>query len=210
MRKNKFPGKFIVSDGLDGSGQSTKAARLIDCLNDPKQKLRFGHTGVHLTKEPTSGLIGGLIRGQLNHDWQSSPECLQLLFAADRAWHLEKEIIPLLEKGIIVVCDRYFFSSLAYGAVGIKDANWLFQINSNFLLPDITFFLRVSPKICLERIQKNRHGITLFEQEQILEKVRGNYKRLVPKFKNIYVIPGERPADKIAKDIIGIVGKKLG
>ena len=124
--------------------------------------------------------------------------------------NLEKEIIPLLEKGIIVVCDRYFFSSLAYGAVGIKDANWLFQINSNFLLPDITFFLRVSPKICLERIQKNRHGITLFEQEQILEKVRGNYKRLVPKFKNIYVIPGERPADKIAKDIIGIVGKKLG
>lgn len=209
MQKNIYPGKFIVFEGLDGSGQSTQASKLVDFLNETKQKHRFGHTAAYLTKEPTAGLIGGLIRGQLSHDWQSSPECLQLLFAADRARHLEKEIIPLLERGAIVVCDRYFFSSFAYGAVGIKNQRWLFQINDNFLLPNLTFFLRVSPKICIERIHVTRHQISLFEQEKILAEVWGNYKRLVKKFKNIYVINGERPVNSVAGEIMHIVSKRL-
>lgn len=112
MKNNTYPGKFIVFDGLDGSGQSTQAGKLVDFLNLPEQKLKFGHTGVQVTKEPTSSLIGGLIRSQLTHEWKSSQECLQLLFSADRAHHLEKEIIPLLERGVTVICDRYFFLQL--------------------------------------------------------------------------------------------------
>ena len=115
MQKNPYPGKFIVFDGLDGSVQSTQAGKLVDFLNLPDVKLKFGHTGVHLTKEPTSNLIGGLIRSQLGHEWKSSRDCLQLLFSADRAHHLEKEIIPLLERGVIIVCDRYFFATSGIG-----------------------------------------------------------------------------------------------
>lgn len=209
MQKNPYPGKFIVFDGLDGAGQSTQASRLVDFLNESKQKLKFGHTGAHLTKEPTSSLIGGLIRGQLTHEWRSSPECLQLLFSADRAHHLEKEIVPLLEKGVIVVCDRYFFSTIAYGALEIKDWNWLCQLNKNFILPDLTFFLKVSPKICIERIKKTRYGMTLFEKEELLEKVWKNYEKLTKKFKNVDIINGERPVEKIAKEITEIVSKKF-
>ena len=210
MQKNPYPGKFIVFDGLDGSGISTQTAALVDYFNRPEQKLRYGHTGVFLTKEPTSGLIGGLIRGQLSHEWKSSPECLQLLFSADRAHHLEKEIIPLLEKGIIVICDRYFFVTIAYGSLEIKDKDWLVNLNKNFLLPDIAFFLKVSPKICIERINKTRYGFTLFEEEEILERAWKNFENLAQEFKNISIIDGERPVEKIAKEITDIIDEKLG
>ena len=208
MTKNHYPGKFIVFEGLDGSGQSTQAAKLFDYLDDKKQKLHFGHTVVHSTKEPTSGLIGGLIKGQLTHDWRSSPECLQLLFTADRAHHLEKEIKPLLERGVDVVCDRYFFSSFAFGALEL-DQDWLFKINQRFLLPDITFFLKVSPKICIERIKRSRYEITLFEREEITAQIWSNYQKLVKKFKNIYIINGEKPIDKVFEDIKKIINRKL-
>jgi len=194
MYKNTYPGKFIVFDGLDGAGQSTQAAKLFDYLDEKKQKTRFGHSGVQITKEPTGNLIGGLIKGQLTHDWKSSPECLQLLFAADRAHHLEKEVIPLLEKGVDVICDRYFFSSFAFGSLNLN-MDWLIKINHNFLLPDITFFLKVSPKVCIERIKRTRYEINLFEKEEITGKVWDNYKKLSKKFKNVYIINGEQPVD---------------
>ncbi len=209
MLKNTYPGKFIVFDGLDGSGQSTQAAKITSYLNETRQKHKFGHSGAHLTKEPTSNLIGGLIRSQLSHDWKSSQLCLQLLFAADRAYHLEKEIIPLLEKGVIVVCDRYFFSSLAYGSVDNGTMDWLLKINDNFLLPDLTFFIKVSPKICITRIAKERFGSTLFEKEEILTRVWQNYEKLAKNFKNIYIINGERPITKITQEITEIIKQKF-
>lgn len=209
MKKSDYIGKFIVFDGLDGSGQSTQASLLASYLNEPKQKHKFGHSGTHLTKEPTSSLIGGLIRSQLNHDWRSSQMCLQLLFAADRTYHLEKEIIPLLEKGVTIVCDRYFFSSFAYGAIDSVATKWLIEINKNFLLPDLTFFIKVSPKICITRIAKERFGSTLFEKEEVLQKVWQNYEKLAKIFKNVFVINGERPVNKIHKEITKIIEEQL-
>lgn len=202
MQKNPFKGKFIVFDSLDGSGNSTQVKLLADYLNKIGRK-------THITKEPTSGLIGGLIRSQLTHDWRSSQICLQLLFSADRAYHLEKEIIPLLRKGINVISDRYFFSTFAYGNLEINDLNWLIEINKKFILPDLTFFLKVSPKICIERIKRDRFEITLFEREEILKKVWRNYEKVAKKFKNIYVINGERSINEVFQDIKKIVDKKL-
>jgi len=209
MKKNSYPGKFIVFDGLDGSGISTQAAMLVDFFNEKKQKLEFGHVGAYLTKEPTSSLIGGLIKSQLTHEWKSSPECLQLLFSADRAHHLEKEIVPLLEKGVTVVCDRYFFSTLAFGFSEIKDFNWLLSLQKKFLMPDITFFLKVSPKICIERIRKSRFGMTLYEKEEVLARVWKNYEKLSKEFKKIYIVNGEKPASKVFEEIKKIVKKEL-
>jgi len=195
-------GKFIVFDSLDGAGNSTQVKLLADYLNKIGKKTQ-------ITKEPTSYLIGGLIKSQLSRDWKSSQVCLQLLFAADRAYHLEKEILPLLKKGINVISDRYFFSSLAYGNLEINDMNWLIEINRKFLLPDLTFFLKVSPKICIQRIKKDRFQITLFEKEKILKKVWKNYEILAKKFKNVFVINGERSIEKIAQEIREIAIKKL-
>jgi dTMP kinase len=202
MIKNPYKGKFIVFDSLDGAGNSTQVKLLADYLNAIGER-------THITKEPTSYLIGGLIKSQLTHDWKASPECLQLLFCADRAYHLEKEITPLLKKGINVISDRYLFSTLAYGNVNIKDLDWLIEINKKFILPDLTFFLKVSPKICIERIKKERFEVTLFEKEKILRKVWKNYEILAKKFKNVFIINGERPPEEIAKEIREITLKKL-
>jgi dTMP kinase len=202
MLKNPYKGKFIVFDSLDGAGNSTQAKLLADSLNKIGKK-------TYLTKEPTSGLIGGLIKSQLTHDWKSSPECLQLLFSADRAYHLEREIIPFLKKGINVISDRYFFSTMAYGNLEIKDLDWLVEINKKFILPDLTFFLKVSPKVCIERIKKDRFEITLFEKEKTLRKVWKNYEVLAKKFKNVFIIDGERSPGEIAKEIREITFKKL-
>lgn len=201
-------GKLIVVEGLDGSGKTTQAERIFHYLSEPQNKLIFGYKGVHLTREPTSNLIGGLIRSQLSGDWRSSQECLQLLFAADRAFHLEKEVIPLLEKGIVVVSDRYFFSSLAYGALDLDDG-WLREINRNFPLPFITFFLDVPPKICLRRIKRERFGMTLFEKEKELVKVRKNYIRLREHFKNFFIIDGRQGIAEVGEEIIRILNLKL-
>ena len=209
MIKNPHPGRFIVFDSLDGSGQSTQAAKLSDFLQEPQQKRLFGHTGIYLTKEPTPGLIGGLIRGQLSHEWKSGPECLQLLFSADRAHHLEKEIIPLLERGVTVICDRYLFSTLAYGSLEIKDFPWLLSLQKRFLMPDLTIFLKVSPRICFERMIRSRYELTLFEKEDILAKVWGNYEKLARNFKNknVYIVDGQGAAEETFEKIRKIVKK---
>lgn len=202
MEKNPYKGKFIVFDSLDGAGNSTQVKLLADYLNKIGKK-------THITKEPTSGLIGGLIKSQLTHDWKSSQICLQLLFSADRAYHLEKEVVPLLKRGINVISDRYFFSTLAYGNLEIKDLEWLIKINEKFLMPDLTFFLKVSPKICIERIKKDRFEITLFEKEKILKKVWQNYQKLAKIFENVFVIDGEKEIDKVHQKIVKIVKEKL-
>lgn len=194
MHKNPHSGKFIVFEGLDGSGNTTQADLLV---------VRFRALGfrVELTKEPTNFLIGGLIRSALDHDWRPAPDCLQLLFSADRAHHLKKQIEVLLAKGVHVVCDRYFLSTVAYGLLGVPDEDWLLAINGRFMLPDVTFLMNVDPAICVGRIAEARNSRELFEKEESLRSVWGNYERIAGRFENIYVINGERDKTVIAEEI---------
>jgi len=198
MIKNPYKGKFIVFEGLDGSGTTTQANFLFKYLKKEGKQ-------VYLTGEPTRSLIGGLIEGQISGDWKSTAECLQLLFTADRAHHLEKEIIPLLKKGITIICTRYVLSTLSYGSLDIKDEKWLMEINKKFIWPDMTFLLKVSPKICIQRIEKERFHKELFEKEEKLKKVSQNYLKFAKKFINIHIINGEKPI----KEVFGEIKSKL-
>ena len=187
---------FLVFEGLDGSGQSTQASILSSQLNEGSKSV--------VTKEPTNNLIGGLIRAQLTKEWSTTQECLQLLFASDRAHHLERVIEPALSKGFTVVSDRYMFSSIAYGSVS-ADKEWLKQINSKFRLPDHTFFLDVAPEVCLKRMESSRFELELFEPIDYLKKVRENYLQLAKEYANFHVINGDRHKEEVHKDIIKIV-----
>ncbi|RLJ03075.1 MAG: dTMP kinase [Candidatus Aenigmatarchaeota archaeon] len=197
----RYPGLFVVFEGLDGSGSTTQVKLLSGYLKER------GYLVLE-TKEPTNNLIGGLIRGQLTHEWKTGQECLQLLFAADRAHHLEKEIIPAIKKGYIVISDRYMFSSMAFGGIDL-DMEWIKKINERFILPDITFLLRVSPQVCLERIGKNRFGFQLFEEKEKLEKTWMNYQKIKKEFPNVFEIDGEQEIERVHGDIVNVMDEFL-
>jgi len=194
-------GKFVVVEGLDGSGASTQVAMLSEYLASKRYK-------VLVTKEPTNNLIGGLIRGQLTHEWKSNPECLQLLFAADRSHHIEKEIIPALEKGMIVISDRYMYSSLAFGSIDC-DIEWLKSINAKFLKPDVSIILNVPPEVSLERIGHARAGFELFEDKAKLDKVRTAFDMLAKENPHVKVIDGTMPVNKVSMAVVREVQRVL-
>lgn len=199
MKENIFSGKFIVFEGLDGSGQSTQAELL-------REFLRERGYGVVLTKEPTlESEAGKKIRKVLSKEIKVNPRELQELMVKDRKEHLEKIIIPALKEGKIVISDRYFFSTFAFGASVQLDLEWLIEINNQFLYPDTTFLLKVSPKVCIERIQKRGKLIDLFEKREKLFSVWETYKILPERFKNIYVIDGEEPIKNVFKKIKDII-----
>ena len=83
------------------------------------------------------------------------------------------------------------------------------EINKQFLLPDLTFLLKVAPKVCLERIKQNRFSIELFEKEEVLEKVWQNYEKLSKEFENVYIINGELSPKKVFEQIKTIISNKL-
>lgn len=195
MLQNPFPGKFIVFEGLDGSGTTTQASLLFEYFKKQGRK-------AYLTSEPTGSMIGGVIKSRLSGAWESSPECLQLLFSADRAYHLEKEIVPLLQKGIDVICTRYILSALAYGSLEIKDEKWLEEINKKFIVPDTTFFLKTKPETCIKRIRRERMHKELFEKKDDLIKVYKNYLKLLKNFPKIFLIDGEKTINEISYEII--------
>lgn len=200
MLKNNHPGLFIAFEGIDGAGSSTQLELLTKTLR--KEGFR-----VLATKEPTNNVIGGLIRGVLTDSVKLPPDSLQLLFSADRAHHLEREIIPVLAKGNMVLTDRYFFSTVAYGALDL-DQNWLLDLNKNFLLPDFIFLLDIPAKVSLQRIKNSRFEVELFEKEEKLSKVAKNFLSLAKKFpKNTYVLDGELSRENIAEQILKLVEK---
>ncbi|NQU77738.1 dTMP kinase [Candidatus Falkowbacteria bacterium] len=195
--------KFIVFEGPDGSGQTTQASLLADVLTKSSKK-------VYLTKEPADDLDDGLIRKILKKRKLTSPETLQLYFTANRAHHLSAQIEPALNSGQWVISDRYFFSTLAFGMLKL-DYEWLWQINSHFRKPDITFFLDVPARVCMDRLQRRGGEREFFEQEKKLEQVIKNYKEVFSKkqFSNIFIINGDRDIGIIAKEIWGIVNARL-
>jgi len=203
MIKNPYPGKFIVFEGLDGSGQSTQANLLKNFLIERGLE-------VILTKEPTKDSEAGRkIREILDKMLEASPPTLQELFVQDRKEHLEKLIMPVLKEGKVVISDRYFFSTFAYGASGDIDLEWLIKINSEFLLPDLTMILKVSPEVCVSRIEKRGRSIQLFEKTEKLKKVWQTYEILPSRFENVYIIDGEKTIDEVFAEVKSLVHSKL-
>ena len=195
MIKNSYPGKFIVIEGLDGSGQSTQVALLKDFLI--KQDFE-----VIATKEPTQDSEAGKkIKKILTEKIEIEPWELQKLYAQDRKEHLEKVIIPALKRERIVISDRYFFSSFAYGTAHGADLEEIIKLNEDFLYPNITFILKVRSEICIERIEKRGDPKTLFEKREQLSKVWQVYEKLSSRFENIKIIDGEKSIEQVFEQI---------
>lgn len=190
---------LIVFEGIDGSGKSTQVKLLAENL---RQK---GLTAV-LTSEPSLGPFGRRIRSLLK---RLTPQEEMGLFTEDRKDHVKSVILPALQAGNIVICDRYYYSSAAYqGARGL-DPLLIIKINREFApKPDITFFLDLSPETALTRItQGRRECLSPFEDLENLRKVADLYA-LIQDSSFVVIDAAEDPAT-VQASIWRVVEKHL-
>ncbi len=185
-------GVFIAFEGIDGSGKST-LVRLT------YRELVMRGLKVVRTKEPSSGPIGRLIRAQIGRGGRRLPaEALALLFAADRLEHAGRLIKPSLDRGLIVLSDRYLYSSIAYqGAEGVS-REWILLLNRFAPRPDLSILLDVCPETGMARIGKRPK--TIFEDERLQERVRSLYLNLVEGGELVRV-DAERPIEEVQRDV---------
>jgi dTMP kinase len=162
-------GFFIVLDGIDGCGKSLHSRILRDEL------VRAGHKTV-LTSEPSNGAIGHFIKNNVLRFRKVPPEIEALLFAADRFDHLHNQVLPLLERGNVVVSDRYFHASLAYQGAQSVDQNWIKQVNFFAIKPDLSIYLDVPPELGLKR---KRGQLSVLEKLELQTRVREIFQKFV-------------------------------
>ena len=189
--------KFIAFEGIDGAGLTTQATLLRNWM------IKKGYDTL-LTKEPSDGLIGGIIKASLRREWKTTPLALRMLFVADRAHHVATEIEPALRNSKNVITDRYVLSSIAYGSLDIS-MEVLRQLNAEFRKPNVTFIMDAQPAVCLDRIKRARHHVELYEQEQKLHEIRKNFLSLKRIFPETHVIDANRPPEQVFKDIQKII-----
>jgi len=199
-------GKFIVLEGLDGSGKTTQIKRLVDYLSKNKHHCLT-------TKEPTDGPIGSLALETIRGLSSLSPDTLALLFAADRSEHILRKIRPALQAGINIICDRFVYSNLAYQGETIPQ-NTIFAHNSQFLLPpDLTIFIDTSPEECTRRIISTRKSFELFDGVKRASNIRNEFlKAFVTYGKQmpVKIIDGNLDEDEVFKQLINAVEELLG
>jgi len=190
-------GIFICIEGLDGSGKTTHAHRLV-------RNLQMKGFNAIYTTEPSRGDLGKFIRGTILEQKKRVPKVIEaVLFAVDRVEHFEKEVKPALAEGKVVVSDRCVYSSLAYqGAAGL-DLDWIEEIN-NFALPaDLAFYISVPPEVVVNRIRRKKSVMERLETQQKVEKV---YMKFVNEGK-LMVIDGDRRKGEVEEDILDAVLK---
>ena len=179
-------GKFIVIEGADGTGKSTHAKLL-------GEYLRSRDYDVVNTAEPTSGPIGQKIRKVLSGKMEVSPEELTLLFTNDRKEHVKNVIEPALKEEKIVVCERYFYSTIAYQSVQGVDPIRIQKLNSFATIPDLAILLEIPPKEALDRMHREKEVFEVLDFQKKVQTLLVGFANGVPKknslkerAKNIY------------------------
>ena len=203
-------GFFITFEGIDGSGKSTQIENLAIFLKN----LGFD---VITTREP-GGSIGGeeirnlLLQGDVDR-WSAETEIL--LFTAARRDHLEKIILPALNEGKIVICDRFTDSTRMYqGMRGSKLRSLVDRLNEEVihLDPNLTIIIDIDPEISLKRAKSRKTVEERFEDFGVgLQKnMRKGFIELSKEFSNrVEVVNGHQSVDDLANDIISVIKAKL-
>lgn len=193
---------FIALEGIDGSGKSTQSKRLAETLTE------MGHK-VYTTFEPTDSRIGVMIRDIFSHRMEGDHRVIAALFVADRLNHLlnsQDGILKKLDEGYTVITDRYYFSSYAYHSAHM-DMDWVIKANAlsaELLRPDFNVYIEISPEVSMERINRGRTSVEMYETLENLTIVSQKYQQafeLLSDVEKIVKIDGNRPADIIAEDI---------
>lgn len=198
---------FITFEGPDGSGKSTVIRHIYDYLKSSRE--------VIVTREPGGIPVSEKIRDiVLEDDMDSRTEAL--LFAASRSQHLVEKVLPALEAGSIVLCDRFIDSSLVYQGyargIGIDSIQEINAFAIRGRMPDLTIYLKVDAETGLSRITENKRNENRLDKESIdfHNKVVLGYNELSENNpERIKVVNANQDLDKVIQDVIIQVDKFL-
>ena len=194
-----MPGVLIVFEGLDQSGKQTQAELLRDRLKADGRKAR-------LLSFPDYGTsIGEEIARALQGEREYGPDVMQILYIANR-YERKLDLQRWLEGGLVLVCDRYIASSIAYGEAQGLDPAWLQEMQKFLPCPALTIMLDIAPETAVRRKSVDRDR---YERDLAMQmRVRESYRRLAGE-QNWLRLDGERPKDAIAADVFNAVGPRL-
>lgn len=177
-------GYFITIEGPDGAGKTTQMRLLVEYLNSINKK-------VITTREPGGTSISEDIRNIILNKKNTQMDCITeaLLYAASRAQHVKEVIIPALQAGKVVICDRFVDSSIVYQGIGrnigIEKIQMINDVATDGLIPDITLLFKIDPQIALNRKTKRNRGDRLeLENIEFHQRVYQGYQQLEKLYPN--------------------------
>lgn len=192
-------GALIAFEGLDQSGKQTQARRLRGRLEAAGRRVRT------LTFPNYETPVANEIARALAGDRDYAADVLQLLFVANR-YESRPRIEHWIDEGVVVICDRYLASSVAYGAAQGLDAAWLYDVQRRLPQPDLTLLLDIAPETAVTRKATGRDR---FERDlDLLTRVRAAY-RAQAGHPGWVSLDGERAADDVEHDVVRIVRERL-
>lgn len=200
--KNK--GRFIVFEGIDGCGKTTQ-------INKLSQYLESTGRSVYITSEPTISMTGGILRDALSGVSKRTAGEMAAMFVLDRIFHNVNEkwgIEKMLSEGYDVLCDRYYYSSLAYQG-SETDFDWVKRMNLDcpeIRTPDACIFLDLTPEESLKRISKGRATTEIYETLDKLTAVRNKFHAVLAELnerpdEHIFIVSAAGNVDEVAERI---------
>ncbi|MGB9726634.1 MAG: dTMP kinase [Minisyncoccia bacterium] len=205
-------GIFIVLEGVEGTGKGTLSLFL-------QEELKKRGLKIFITREPggKDSKVAEKIREViLNQDNNVLPLTEAYLFAASRAQHVREVIIPHLNKGEIVISERYVYASYAYQGkgrgLGIENIKKLNELAIDNVLPDLVIYLDLSPQIGLKRKFEARQDLDRMDQEEIefYNRVRNAYLNLVKENPQLFqLVDASKPLEEVKKIVLNLVLDKI-
>jgi dTMP kinase len=193
-------GALIAFEGLDQSGKQTQAEQLRD-------ELKAGGRKARLVSFPDYGTsIGEEIARALQGEREYGADVMQLLYIANR-YERKPDLLRWLEGGLVLVCDRYLASSIAYGEALGLDASWLAEMQKFLPPPALTVLLDIAPETAATRkaVDRDRYERDL----ALLARVRDSYHRQAAAGGWV-ILDGERSKEEVAEDVLTVVQSRLG
>ncbi len=206
MNTEKKRGRFIVLEGIDGAGKTTQAELL-------EAHLRSMGREVYRTAEPTPYPTGVRLREALGGKTKKSECEMAVMFVLDRIahnLHPTEGIEAVLDSGTDIICDRYYYSTLAYQGHS-TDYEWVKSMNLScpeIRRPDICIYLDLTPEQSLDRISRGRDSVEIYENEETLRRVRQAFFGVFDDLKctdNIAVVDAYKAPEEIAEKIASLV-----